>query len=408
MWPLTLGVLALQTSGVLAGPVSRSTEAAVTFDAPGELQELADLAQSAFDETMSQVVEGGEIQKRGSSCAWHNVRVRKEWGTLGRLERLDYIRAVKCLQSQPARTPSSEAPGVRSRFDDFVATHINQTFTAHYTGNFLSWHRYFLWQYEEALRNECGYQGTQPYWDRSKTAITGMEKSPIFDGSDTSISGNGEFIPGRPPIVLTGQADLPSITLPIGTGGGCVTSGPFRDMSVNLGPVALDLPGGVLESNPEGPLAYNPRCLKRDLTTEINRAFADATAVLPNILRPQNVYDFQMQMQGVPGTGNIGIHGGGHYSLGGDPGRDVFTSPGDPAFYLHHAMIDRVWWMWQMLSPRERQYGETALGGTNTFLNQPPSANKTMDDYLEYGHVGGEPLRIRDAMSTVAGPFCFV
>lgn len=133
-----------------------------------------------------------------------------------------------------------------------------------------------------------------------------MEKSPIFDGSDTSISGNGEFISGRPPIVLTGQADLPSITLPIGTGGGCVTSGPFRDMSVNLGPAALDLPGGVSESNPEGPLAYNPRCLKRDLTTEINRAFANATAVLSNILRPQNVYDFQMQMQGVPGTGNIG------------------------------------------------------------------------------------------------------
>lgn len=87
---------------------------------------------------------------------------------------------------------------------------------------------------------------------------------------------------------------------------------------------------------------------------------------------------------------------------------DVFTSPGDPAFYLHHAMIDRVWWMWQMLSPRERQYGETALGGTNTFLDQPPSANTTMDDYLEYGYVGGEPLQIRDAMSTVAGPFCFV
>lgn len=79
MWPLTLGVLALQASGVLAGPVSRSTEAAVSPNAPEELQKLADLARSAFDETKSQVVEGGEVQKRGSSCAWHNVRVRKEW-----------------------------------------------------------------------------------------------------------------------------------------------------------------------------------------------------------------------------------------------------------------------------------------------------------------------------------------
>ncbi|CCF45515.1 tyrosinase central domain-containing protein, partial [Colletotrichum higginsianum] len=133
MWPLTLGVLALQASGVLAGPVSRSTEAALSPNNPEELQKLADLARSAFDETKSQAVGGGEVQKRGSSCAWHNVRVRKEWGTLSRLERLDYIKAVKCLQSRPARTPSSEAPGARSRFDDFVATHINQTFTVHYT-----------------------------------------------------------------------------------------------------------------------------------------------------------------------------------------------------------------------------------------------------------------------------------
>jgi hypothetical protein len=46
--------------------------------------------------------------------------------------------------------------------DDFVATHINQTLTIHYTGNFLSWHRYFTWLYEQALQTECGYTGTQP------------------------------------------------------------------------------------------------------------------------------------------------------------------------------------------------------------------------------------------------------
>lgn len=64
--------------------------------------------------------------------------------------------------------------------------------------------------------------------------------------------------------------------------------------------------------------------------------------------------------------------------------------------------------MWQMLSPQERQYGDIALSGTNTFLDQPPSANTTMDDLLEYGWVVGEPLKIRDAMSTIAGPFCYV
>lgn len=60
-----------------------------------------------------------------------------------------------------------------------------------------------------------------------------------------------------------------------------------------------------------------------------------------------------------------------------------------------------------MLSPQERQYGATALSGTNTFLDQPPSANTTMDDVLQYGWAG-ESLKIWDAMSTVAGPFCYV
>ncbi|KZL85207.1 tyrosinase central domain protein [Colletotrichum incanum] len=402
------GLLAFSAASFAqARSISRSTDPNVDQKTAEELQKLASLAQAAFDETRSQI-ETGEIQKRGSTCTWQNIRVRREWGSLGKQEKLDYIKAAKCLQSKPPRTPSSEAPGAKTRFDDFVANHVNQTLTIHYTGNFLSWHRYFTWLYEEALRNECGYKGTQPYWDWAKTAMTDMEESPIFDGSETSMSGNGEFIPGREPIVLGGQNDLPPIELPVGTGGGCLTSGPFKDMVVNLGPAALDLPGGVSESNPEGPLSYNPRCLKRDLTNEVNRAYANITAVLSNILRPQNVYDFQMQMQGVPGTGSIGIHGGGHYALGGDPGRDVFTSPGDPVFYLHHSMIDRVWWVWQMLSPQERQYGDIALSGTNTFLDQPPSANATMDDYLEYGYVGGEPLKIRDAMSTVAGPFCYV
>jgi len=66
------------------------------------------------------------------------------------------------MLTKPALTPASVAPGAKSRFDDFVATHINQTLAIHYTGNFLGWHRYYTWQYERALREECGYLGAQP------------------------------------------------------------------------------------------------------------------------------------------------------------------------------------------------------------------------------------------------------
>lgn len=72
----------------------------------------------------------------------------------------------------------------------------------------------------------------------------------------------------------------------------------------------------------ENPLAYNPRCLKRNLTDAIIREFALWQATLDLALNTDNIADFQLVMQGIPGSGNTGVHGGGHYAMGGDPGRD--------------------------------------------------------------------------------------
>lgn len=176
-------------------------------------------------------------------------------------------------------------------------------------------------------------------------------------------------------------------------------------VSVNLGPVSLPLINSTLVSNGNG-FAYNPRCLKRDLTDAINRQYANASAVAENILAYDNIWDFQMTMQGVPGTGNIGIHGGGHYSLGGDPGRDFYISPGDPAFYLHHSQIDRVWWIWQNLNAKTA-FGEDGISGTATFLDAPPSANTTLDTMIDLGYAWKDVLPMRDLMSTTGGPFCY-
>lgn len=83
------------------------------------------------------------------------------------------------MQGKPAQLPNEEYPGVRSRFDDFVAyvlehnmgswhsltslrTHINYTLHTHYSGLFLPWHRHFIWLWENALREECGYPGYLP------------------------------------------------------------------------------------------------------------------------------------------------------------------------------------------------------------------------------------------------------
>lgn len=43
-------------------------------------------------------------------------------------EKKNYIQAVQCMSKLPPKTPKEKCPGCRNRFDDFLATHINQTF----------------------------------------------------------------------------------------------------------------------------------------------------------------------------------------------------------------------------------------------------------------------------------------
>ena len=113
---------------------------------------LAELQQQAYRNQLA------ELSKRTSGCTLETMTVRKEWqgrpfsglpalrywgyyrsnsyahrGSLTAEQRISYTNAVLCLQSRPAITPISAAPGVRSRFDDFAAAHINQTLIIHFT-----------------------------------------------------------------------------------------------------------------------------------------------------------------------------------------------------------------------------------------------------------------------------------
>lgn len=145
------------------------------------------------------------------------------------------------------------------------------------------------------------------------------------------MSGNGAPIPNQPVVKLF-LGDHPAIDLSAGSGGGCVVSGPFKDYQLHLGPAALSLPGGNM-STVDNPLTYNPRCLKRSLTAEILQRYNTYLKIMDLILDNDSIWDFQITMQGIPGSGSIGVHGGGHYSRGGDPSRDVYMSPGDVAIW---------------------------------------------------------------------------
>ncbi|KAF1952865.1 Di-copper centre-containing protein [Byssothecium circinans] len=335
-------------------------------------------------------------------CSRENVAVRREWSTFSSQEKKDYIAAVQCLSKMPSKTPPSLAPGAKTRYDDFVATHINQTLFIHGTGNFLSWHRYFTWAYEQTLRNECGYKGHQPYYNWPKWSKD-PAKSPVFDGSDTSMSGDGELIPGRNNTCVPMPA-LCGISLPPGNGGGCVKSGPFKDFQVNLGPVAAVIADP--KPNPDfSGLGYNPRCLRRDISQAAAQGWTKDSDVVSLLKNSATFLNFTTTMQGDFPKGFLGVHTAGHFTMGGDPGGDLFVSPGDPAFYFHHAMIDRIYWTWQNLDLKKRQY---EIGGTLTVNNEPPSRNTALNDTISVGFVGLPDVTIEEASNTLSGPFCYI
>ncbi|KAH7142037.1 hypothetical protein EDB81DRAFT_653224 [Dactylonectria macrodidyma] len=384
-------LLASIASGIVTiKPLNRTVDD--TEDLKSQVLQVTKVIGANVLKTLEQRKEWTRKRRIQSGCTAKRLIIRREYGSLTENERLAYVNAVKCLQNLPAQTPANVSLGARSRFDDFVVVHIQQTRTIHFTGNFMPWHRWFLYTYEKALREECGYKGYQPYWDWPKYA-SAPEKSPIFNGDAYSLGGNGEYVPHNGPIISPPEGISGSqIQLPAGLGGGYVTTGPFANMSVNLGP--------------GDNLGYNPRRLKRDVGPALNQIYGNYTTLL-ELLKKPNFDEYRLLSEGVPGTIDLGPHGGMHFTIGGDPGADLFTSPGDPAFWLHHGMMDRMWALWQASNPNMRKFD---LGSGNyshiTWDNKPESRRASLDDVLDMGYAG-KSATIKDVMDTTSGPFCY-
>ncbi|KAH7199412.1 hypothetical protein ACKRZS_001972 [Fusarium odoratissimum] len=375
--------------GILAALLSASSlVAASPTQSAGDL--MLDLNSKA-----TSALENAQAPTSRKKCTIANANVRRDWKALSKKERKAYINAVLCLRKKPSKADPSFAPGARTRYDDFVAVHINQTRTIHATGNFFTWHRYYTWAYEKALRDECGYKGTQPYWNWFETGD--FATNPLFDGSETSMSGDGEFFKHNGSVSGTGLIFLPS-----GNGGGCIKKGPFAGATANLGPPSPGMDGMEATATP---LEYNPRCLRRDLS----RYTIDKWMTLPNLYNvtlgdaSRSIQIMQDEFQGRFPDRFLGLHGAGHFAIGGDSS-DLYSSSNEPVFFLHHAMVDRVYWIWQALHPKQAR----DIAGTITIGNRPPSRDALKSDPLNMG-VNAAEITIDDALDTMSGsPFCYI
>ena len=170
-----------------------------------------------------------------------------------------------------------------------------------------------------------------------------------------------------------------------------VNLGPFMSMMKNLPP------------NPqEDGLGYNPRCLSRDINQQAANATKDEF-ITSLITGYKDIASFQTSLQGDFENDVMGVHTGGHYTISGDAGSDFMNSPADPAFFLHHGMIDRTYWTWQNHDLNTRQY---SVGGKAGFGDDAPDG--TLDDVITMGHVGVPNVTIGDSMHTLGGPFCYI
>lgn len=255
----------------------------------------------------------------------------------------------------------------------------------------------FLWQFEEAMRNECGYKDYLPYWDNARFSEDPLS-SAVWSGSQTGLGSNGIDHHLEPKTgVFPGLTKPFKLPMPGGTGGGCVTDGPFTNFTISLGPVVKTF----IDKNNTYGYEANPRCLSRNFDPASSKGvltWANATTIVSS----HNIAQLRGTIEGL-------WHKNSHTYIGGE-GADPFSTTNDPAFYLLHAQIDRLWAIWQGQDLKNREF---TIDGNRTFLGIPldyapdvPPTLATMDDEMDMG-LGFKP-KAREGMPMTTGHFCFI
>ncbi|KAJ3082763.1 hypothetical protein HK102_001471 [Quaeritorhiza haematococci] len=265
-------------------------------------------------------------------CTFENAATRREWRELSEDEKNKFINAVKKMRDVPGTVP-----GAANRYEDFAAQHTINAPVAHGVAGFLPWHRWFLHEFELELK-KIDPSIVLPYWDWSLDSQA-PERSPLL--TPAAFGGNGDSRQG---------------------GSGCVTDGAFA---------------GWTRSLPER------GCLTRQFDGTRGRIQPyHSPEQMESIVNEQPTsYDrFRTQLESVP-------HGRVHVGIGGD--MNTMASPNDPLFWLHHANVDRYWWLWQQKNP---SLAKTYSGAGAT------SPNDEMPPFN---------IRVSDTLDTLQGQFCY-
>lgn len=134
-----------------------------------------------------------QSSEAAATCNPSNPNVRFEWSNYSQSDRTAFVSAIKCLQDKPSG--GSQFNGSHNRYEDLISVHRGMTVNIHQTAAFLVWHRYFVWVFEQILRDECGFNRAMPWWDETKHAGA-FAASDVFTnqwfGNLPAITSNGQ------------------------------------------------------------------------------------------------------------------------------------------------------------------------------------------------------------------------
>ncbi|MBR9920709.1 MAG: tyrosinase family protein [Bacteroidetes bacterium] len=312
------------------------------------------------------------------------IRIRKDAKDLTQQEKADFVEAVLALKSTPS--PYSDS---LSYYDQFVKFHqmavekklCTDLGVAHANPAFPPWHRKLLILFEDALREVSGKDVRLPYWDWTNQAST----DAVF--SDDLLGGDGD--PNEEFAVM---------------------SGPFRkgNFTVNLFTIRPDYIG--LNPHPwlvrnfaatvdEDTLSYPGYPVSLPQSSDIQHCLDMETYdMAPWDCSGSGNTSFRFCLEGfLDGTcgGAQAMHNIGHDWVAGffkipvdtfkmvpvesvnpfcgNIMRDTVpnnirvgsmepldVSPNDPAFFLHHCNVDRIWAEWQLLPDNADKYQPVA------------------------------------------------
>ncbi|KAI0401901.1 Di-copper centre-containing protein [Xylaria palmicola] len=284
-----------------------------------------------------------------ATCDPSNSHVRFEWSSYSRSDRTAFVGAIKCLQDKPSG--GSQFTGSHNRYEDLISVHRGMTANIHQTATFLVWHRYFVWVFEQMLRDECGFDRAMPWWDETKHA-------GAFAASDLFTN---EWFGNLPAKTSNGQ-------------GTCIESGEFGGTTLHVGP------GNNNENH----------CLSRAVdesqTAQCNQDFTNSCLAM------KTYDDFRDCFE-------LGPHGYGHNGIGAVMA-EVSASVGDPVFFMHHLFVDHTFRIWQNANPARR----TTIDGCADRAS--PCTPITLDTRLSVGGIRPD-VSVRDVLDTLGGTTCY-